>query len=353
MSLADITITQLRCIASAELRVGPSLTLIWGDNGSGKTSLLEGIYLLGRGRSFRSSNNKTLIAAGQDHLRVSGLIEANSLSQSLVVRVSLADGVQARVGGGPADSLSELARIFPVQVIEPGIHRLIEEGGHRRRRWIDWATFHVEPRFLDTWSRYGRALRQRNAALRESPQEAASWDAQLTSLGESLSLAREAFLERLQPYWKETVRTLAELPVELRFRRGWPQGESLAAALETNRSRDRLRGQTHAGPHRGDVAVLVDGRPAREILSRGQQKLVAIAMTVAQLRLLREVSGLAPTLLLDDPGAELDAGRLQCFIAYVKELRCQLIATSLTAESRLFGTPERTFRVVQGRVQPL
>ena len=108
-----------------------------------------------------------------------------------------------------------------------------------------------------------------------------------------------------------------------------------------------------SGPHRADIAVRLYGRPAREILSRGQQKLVAVAMTIAQLRLLQDLTQTTPTLLLDDPAAELDGERLQRFIAQVASLRCQLVVTSLHSESRLFGTPERTFHVGQGRVQPV
>src|SRR2546430_11377306 len=115
----------------------------------------------------------------------------------------------------------------------------------------------------------------------------------------------------------------------------------MVEALTACRERDADRGLTHAGPRRADVAVRLDGRPAREVLSRGQQKLVAAAMTVAQLRLLQEVTRTTPTLLLDDPAAELDGERLQRFIEQVLRLRCQLVVTSLHAESRLFGTPDR------------
>jgi DNA replication and repair protein RecF len=114
-----------------------------------------------------------------------------------------------------------------------------------------------------------------------------------------------------------------------------------------------MRQVTHAGPHRADVSLRLSGRPAREVLSRWQQKLVAVAMTVAQLRLLQSLTSTTPTLLLDDPAAELDAQRLRLFIAQVIQLRSQLIVTSLTAESQLFGAPERTFHVDQGRVQPV
>jgi DNA replication and repair protein RecF len=354
VSLTEVSIVNVRCVEHAEFAVSGGLTLIHGDNGSGKTSLLEAIFVLGRGRSFRTRNNERLIRYGQDQFRVTGRVSHRVLgTEALGFEFNRRALSTARVGGRTAESLAELSHAFPVQVIEPGVHRLVEEGGHRRRRWLDWGVFHVEPQFMETWLRYGRALKQRNAALKLPGAEVTAWDPELARLGESIAHSRHAFMGRLQPYWQQEVQALTGLPVELHYLRGWTQEHSLAEALAAAQSRDRTRQMTNAGPHRADVAVRLHARPAREILSRGQQKLVAVAMTIAQLRLLREATDLAPTLLLDDPAAELDGERLQQFIARVATLRCQLVVTSLHPESRLFGAPDRTFRVRQGRVEPL
>jgi DNA replication and repair protein RecF len=353
MSLRQLTVTNLRCIEQAELEVPAGLTLIWGGNGSGKTSLLEAIFLLGRGRSFRTRNTERLIRRGQDHLRVIGRIGAASEASTVVGFELASDGVTARIGGRAASSLAELSQAFPVQVIEPGVHRLVEEGGFSRRRWMDWAVFHVEPQFVETWTRYTRALKQRNAALKTDAAHAPIWDPELARLGEAIAQSRQRLLDALDPYWQEAVGALCGLPVELHYLRGWTQEHSLLEALSASRTRDELRHLTHAGPHRADVAVRLHGKPAREVLSRGQQKLVAVAMTLAQLRFLQATTETTPTLLLDDPAAELDAEHLERFIAQVSRLRCQLVVTSLHAESRLFGSPERAFHMDQGRVQPV
>jgi len=353
MSLVELCVSNLRCVERAELPLAPGRTLIWGDNGSGKTSLLEAIFVLGRGRSFRTRNTERLIRYGQEHLRVTGRVSGGVGGMESLGFKLTPSGSAARIAGRPAQSLAELSRLFPVQVIEPGAHRLVEEGGHRRRRWMDWAVFHVEPQFVDTWVRYTRALKQRNAALKSGGVQAAVWDPELARLGESIASSRQRLMERLQPYWREVVPALSGLDVELHPVRGWPQDHTLMEALAASRSRDELHQLTHSGPHRADVAVRLHGRPARDVLSRGQQKLVAVAMTLAQLRLLQDASQIKPTLLLDDPAAELDGERLERFIAEVTRLRCQLVVTSLHSESRLFGTPERMFRVEEGRVKPL
>ncbi len=351
MGLAELTVDNVRCLEHVELALHPHRNLIWGGNGSGKTSLLEAIFLLGRGRSFRTRNSERLIRYARPQLVVFGRT-TDQPPRSLGVQVSrAAGGTVARISGETATSLTELSQAFPVQVIDPGIHQLVESGGYRRRRWLDWAVFHVEPSsFADHWARYTRALKQRNAALKTHPAHATVWDPELARLGELISEARRQLLEQLDPHWRSVVKSLTGLEVDLHYARGWPKEEPLLQALQDSLSRDRLRGVTHVGPHRGDVVVRVQGRVAREVLSRGQQKLVAISMTLAQLYLLRDAGRPAATLLLDDPAAELDAEHLGLFIERVRELPCQLVLTSLQPDFAAFGTPDRVFHVEQGRV---
>jgi len=352
LSLIQLTVDDLRCLQHAELSLDPQLNLIWGSNGSGKTSLLEAIFLLGRGRSFRTRNSERLIRHGQSRLTVFGRTDGMP-SHAMGVQVAKTGGTTARISGAPAGSLTELSEAFPVQVIDPGVHKLVEEGGFRRRRWMDWVVFHVEHGFADLWVRYTRAVKQRNAALKTQSAQAVVWEPEVARLGELIAQARREMLDQMQSAWRRAVVTLTGLEVDLHYSRGWSQEVSLAQALQDSRARDLARGLTHSGPHRADVLVRLGGRAAREVLSRGQQKLVAIAMTLAQIQLLREKTSITPTLLLDDPAAELDGAHLQKFIEEVTRLQCQLVVTSLQAESDLFGRPERVFHVEQGRVVPV
>jgi DNA replication and repair protein RecF len=360
MSLTELTVDNLRCIEHAKLQLHPNHNLIWGGNGSGKTSLLESIFLLGRGRSFRTRNSERLIQYGKDQLIVFGRKSVprgtsvrGLLSQSLGIQVSRSNGTLARINAATAGTLTELTQVFPVQVIDPGVHKLVEEGSHRRRRWMDWGVFHVEHQFGDCWIRYTRALKQRNAALRSEPGQAGIWDMELARTGELIAESRHRFIERLLPYWRESVLALSGLQPDLYYFKGWAQDQSLAEALTVSKARDEAKQLTHPGPHRADVIVRLNGRLARETLSRGQQKLVAVAMTLAQLNLLQEATETTPTLLLDDPAAELDGDHLRQFIEQVMRLRSQLILTSLHPGSQLFGTPDCVFHVEQGRVQPV
>lgn len=350
MSLQELRVHDLRCIGSAELELAPRLNLVSGPNGSGKTSLLEAVHLLGRGRSFRTRNTERLIRRGEARLQVFGRT-ADTIPHDLGVGCDRESGVVARIDRRAADSLAELSALLPLQLIDPGIHRLVEEGPVQRRRWVDWGVFHVEPGFIRSWGDYTRALKQRNAALRQAaPTE--PWDAELARLGEGLARSRQALLEALRPEWQAICgRLLAGLHLEWSFHRGWSQDHSLAESLALHLMRDRERGSSGVGAHRFDVALKVDGRLAREVLSRGQQKLLGASMTLAMARLAARASSVRlPILLLDDPAAELDREKTRLLIEEIAALQCQLIVTSLDPERPEFGPPQRAFHVEQGRV---
>lgn len=352
MSLAELRVRNVRCIESADLALHSGCTLIWGANGAGKTSLLEALFLLGRGRSFRTRYSEHLIRRGAECLTVFGRT-SQDVPHSLGLEFDRQRGATARVDGSTVGSLAELTLTFPVQIIDPDIHKLVEEGGRRRRRWLDWLVFHVEPRFGEWWMRYSRALRQRNAALKRRSTEARPWEAELSQLGERISQARRCTLDALEPHWREVISAVDCPRGELHYARGWNAQFSLREALEASRARDEIRMVTYPGPHRADVLIQVAGRPAREVLSRGQQKLMAAALTLAQLRLLAKHSGVLPTLLLDDPAAELDRDHLIGFVEEISRLGCPLVVTSLQPTIAGFRTPDLVFHVEQGRVRPV
>jgi DNA replication and repair protein RecF len=348
MALAELRVENLRCIESAVLELSPQVNLIAGPNGSGKTSILEAIYLLGRGRSFRTRNSEKLIRHTQAGLTVFGSSDSHP-PQVAGIEVTK-ERTRARLNGRDAESLLALSSAFPVQAIDPEIHKLVDQGPERRRRWLDWLVFHVEPTFGSRWARYQRALKQRNAALKTNRHDFAVWDAALIEHGEALDAARRTALVRLEPYLAALWTRFSGLDVNVSFHSGWGQDHALADALRGAAARDLERGTTTLGPHRADVILRTKGRSARETLSRGQQKLTAVAMIVAQVKLMRAELDVGATLLLDDPAAELDTKNLRLLFDELASLNCQMIATSLSPEIALFQAPKAMFHVEQGRV---
>jgi len=239
-------------------------------------------------------------------------------------------------------------------VIDPEVHKLLEEGPGRRRRFLDWGVFHVEPLFLQTWQRYHRALRQRNAALKQGVDQAAAavWVKELSEAGELLAVQREGYIRRLAVPLEELGKRLLGLTVGLAYHRGWAEGMRLEEAIGRDWERDRRLGATQHGPHRGDVVVKVEGQPAKDRVSRGQQKLLAAGLTLAQVVLQEENRSGTSALLLDDPAAELDSDSLAGLLDCVRKLPVQLLVTSLRAEVPGLPTKGCRFHVEQGRVRP-
>jgi len=347
MSLASLQISGVRCITAASLDLSPGLNLVFGANGSGKTSVLESAFLIGRGRSFRTRHTEQLISRGRDHLQLFGTTLDPGHRIGFEYRRD--ESYTARLDGDDVRSLAQLPAALFAEVIDPEVHRLVEGAPAERRRWLDWGVFHVEQGFLDSWLRFSRTLKQRNAALR-SGQDPKPWDPEMVLHGEAVARHRGLWLESVLPFWREVVWQLSGLVVDLHYYQGWGADRSLGEVLAEGVERDRLRGSTLAGPQRADVQLRIQGRPAREVLSRGQQKLVAASMVLALLQRLRGERPTPPTLLLDDPAAELDSGRLGTLVELVKALRCQLIVTSLHADLGNFGVPERLFHVEHGSV---
>jgi len=349
MSLRRVQVTDFRCLQSASLDLDPRFTLISGPNGSGKTSLLEAIYVLGRGRSFRTRRLDHLIRQGTSEFVVFGEVAAGERRIPVGVEGS-ASGIRARIGGAAASSLAELALALPVQIIDPEVHGLIEDGPNRRRRFLDWGVFHGEPSFVGDWRRYRQTLKQRNAALKAGQPTAAvsAWDADLLRYGELLTRARTEYVTLLAPQAQSIGRNLLGMELELAYRAGWPRDTSFAESLQHSRSHDQTHGVTHVGPHRAELAIRLSGLPVKDRISRGQQKLLAAALLIAQLKLFPEEAPVQPSLLLDDPAAELDDDRLAGLIREVSSHSVQLIVTTLHSEFSAFGAPGRRFRVEAG-----
>lgn len=353
MTLRRVQVTDFRCLRPVELELDPKFTLISGPNASGKTSLLEAIYVLGRGRSFRTRRLDQLIQHGSERFIVFG--EVQMLERRVSVGIEGSEsGVHARLNGTEATSLADLASVLPVQIIDPEVHRLIEEGPSRRRRFLDWGVFHVEPTFVGHWQRYQRALKQRNAALRaRQPRTIVSaWDAELLRSGEGLSEGRARYLSMLGPVALVVSRNLLGQELSLSYRPGWAKDLSFTEALSQSWSQDQEVGTTLVGPQRADLAIRLNGLPVKDRISRGQQKLLAAALLMAQVKLFPQDSPVRPSLLLDDPAAELDHEHLGVLIQEVSAQAIQLMVTTLHGEFSAFGTPGRSYRIEDGRLQP-
>jgi DNA replication and repair protein RecF len=352
MALGSFRAERFRCLSAVELELDPRANLFIGPNASGKTSLLEAAFFLSRGRSFRSRRREALIAHGADDFVLAAQALGSVMSVSLGVRATRAD-TEWRVAGSPAAGIADLAEQFPAQVIDPEVHKLLEEGPGRRRRFLDWGVFHVEQGFLANWRRYHQALRQRNAALKKDATDAdlAAWERELALCGEALAAQRAQYLERISAPLARIGQSLLDEPISLMHQRGWDPERPLTEALAADRTRDRRYRATQLGPHRSDITVLVGGHAAKDRVSRGQQKLVAAGLMLAQLEIQESERPGRSALLLDDPAAELDGENLGRLMALVGDVPAQLWVTSLKPEIAGLVAGARVFHVKHGDIK--
>ncbi|MBL6749135.1 MAG: DNA replication/repair protein RecF [Nevskia sp.] len=357
MHLSGVQLRDFRIFEDARLECRAGFNLILGDNGAGKSSLLEAIFVLGRGGSHRAAP-RLLLRDGASSWSVEGQV-ASAHAPPQRVRVAWAEGETAIRWGTAAIGVSELVRKLPVQILDPAMHRLVDEGPGVRRRFIDWGLFHVEQSFIGVWRRCQRALRQRNAALRsgEAVSAITAWDRELAESGEALNALRLHYLVALEPQFQAALAAL--LPDQgwrFDFQRGWPAERNYLEVLQEGLERDRRYGQTLQGPHRAEVVFSggAAGRRARGRISRGQQKLLVCGFALSQCELVRQASGEAPIVLLDDFAAELSSAFQERLAAALGAYSGQKFVAALERTAALAAIGEAlVFHVEHGRVAAL
>ena len=352
MGITRLEISNVRNLQDIKLDLSPGFNGFCGANGSGKSSLLEALYILGRGNSFKTNNLNHAIQYGAQKLLVSGRVTPSNIALGVEYHPQLA---QYRIAEQNVRSRLMLATHLPLLFIGPESHTLISEGPQQRRRFLNWGVFHVEPQFLSTWRRYQRAFKQRNKALSSRGVDTDVWDVELARTAEQITQMRRDYITRLGPFVQLYVQRLVNLEkVTLNFSPGWRQDIDYLNALRTSLPHDREFGFTRQGPHRADVILKVGNRPAREVVSRGQQRLLVIAMLLAQVALLNQFTSMMPVILIDDIVSELDICHRQRLLNVLFELKAQLLLTLTEKQSLPIDKeiPITWFHVEHGNVTP-
>lgn len=350
MIIRKLQVENFRNLAAVEIAPHARLNYFEGANGAGKTSVLEALVVLSRGRSFRTTQAAELIGPVSETFRVFAVAEQDRGQAHRLGLERSGKRWRGRKDGEDLSQLSQLTRSLPLILMEPDSHLLVSGAPEVRRRFVDWGMFHVEPGFLDTWRRFSKALKQRNAALRGSQRDVLdSLDEVVAAHGEQLGAYRRAHCASitagLQPMLAELNSGLSGIAVD--YHEGWSGGPYLEQ-LRSSRTRDLDRGMTMSGPHRADLQLTLDGAPARAILSRGEQKVLAAAMLLTQAELLR-ACGERPLLLLDDLASEFDHMHFDNVLRRALALGGQVWVTGTRPAA--LAEPFALFHVEQGLVQ--
>lgn len=333
MSLLEVQVKGVRNISDIKFNPSSGLNFIVGANGSGKTSLLEAIYLLGRARSFRTQNIKKVISSGSESLIVYGVINSNGVSNKVALKKTPVETL-IRINAVTERKSSELSRYIHTHLIRPESQTLLERGSMARRSFIDWGVFHVKHRFLQCSKKYNQLLKQRNKLLKSKQLETLdAWDNKLVEYGIMISSERDKYATLLEQEVKLiTIDLLGETNVKVVYLTGWDKGLSFSESLKKNRRRDSQYGFTTTGPHKSDMQVLVNNVLAQDHLSRGQMKLLVISLYLAQIKIMSSFSEKSFCVLLDDLAAELDLINLKKTMLFLNKLKVQTFITT-TKES--------------------
>ncbi len=353
-ALLDLQVEKFRCITAAELEFAPKLNVFTGGNGAGKTSLLEAVFFLGRGRSFRGADNRLLIQSGASEALVTGRAQSTTGPTRVGVRISTA-GADIHVGGQAGASAADLVSTLAVQAIHAGIGELAQGSPEARRRLLDWGVFHVKHDYLAQWRQFRRVLLQRNAVLRDNGPDALldAWDGELAPAGEVIHQLRLDYLEQLRTPFLEIGVDLLGQEIGLRYQRGWSQERNLREALREGRDSDRNLGYTRCGPQRADLQFEIDEAPSRWRASKGQQKLLGATFILAQCGLVAEQGGQSVALIVDEPAADLDSSRLAVLMRAILRSPAQVFLASITASGLPLDAPVAMFHVEHGRAKAL
>ena len=358
MYLKKLDVHRLRNLEQIQLSFCPGANLIYGQNGSGKTSLLEAIYLLGRGRSFRSRNIRTVITHEQEDCVVfAQLHETADEGQAgrdipIGVQRNRKGEFRFKVDGEAVPSAAGLVEELPMQLLNSHSFELLEGGPLNRRQFLDWGVFHVEHDYPALWKAFQRCLKHRNSLLRRDrmggrlsvggePGELAVWDAEFARLSLLINEHRQCYLTRFKPVFEQVLEQLTDVKgIRFGYHPGWDLERPLLEVLQGALERDQKTRTTNYGAHRADLRVKAEGRPASEVLSRGQIKTVVCALRIAQGYLYHQVTGKQCVYLLDDLPSELDGEHRRRVGQLLHELGTQVFITGVFQEDLQASWPE-------------
>lgn len=332
MPIRQMKISGVRNLQPLDIEFSSGINLIYGSNGSGKTSLLEAITLMATGKSFRTSQTKHILAHDADSIEMLFAIEDASLGSCQLDSLRLRSGDNLiKLNGSVLTAQAEAAYWLPVQVMDPTTFKLLAGSPEERRQFIDWGLFHVEQNFMDTWKVFRKQLKQRNAALKQKEQEWISvWNKGFIESALAIDTYRKNYLKRFKPEFERILSQLdSNIKVTLAYYPGWDKEQPLEQVLDKQLERDMHLGYTQAGPHRAELRIKIDKQPAVEILSRGQQKSVVAALKIAQGALFQQETGRYTIYLIDDLASELDAEHRLALCKLLEDLKCQVFITSI------------------------
>ena len=324
MHLYELSLNNFKNISEARLELSGKVNCFLGNNGMGKSNLLDAIYFLSFCKSFTGVNDRLIIRRGEEWAMVRGRYERKGVDEELTLGLAAGKRKTLKRSGKEYPRLSAHIGAFPLVMVAPQDIDLIRESGEERRRWMDMVISQSDPQYLDSLIRYNKGLEQRNRLLRDGCVDPALYTAvemMMDMSADYLYRARDRWVEMLTGlfgrYYSAIAGEGAEMPSLRYVSHLQRQGVTLTTLFDEARRHDEIVRHTSVGPHRDDIEMELDGMPMRRTGSQGQCKTYTIALRLAQYDFLREATGMRPLLLLDDIFDKLDAGRVERIMSLV------------------------------------
>lgn len=337
MRIKELQLKDYRNYEACGFRPCEGVTVLLGNNGQGKTNVLEAVYLTCTGRSHRTRQDRELIRWGADFADVKIATERRDGSHEVQIIMPAVGKRKIKVAGQEVSRSGELLGHVTGVLFSPEDLRTVKDGPSERRRFVDMALSQLRPAYYYAMQRYNRALKQRNELLRAAAANPSllatldSWDEQLALAGAELMRHRREYVDRLSDVAGQTHQDIAGGREHLRIvYRPSVDGETTEACMEALfgvRDSDARRMTTSVGPHRDDVAVLVEERDVRAFGSQGQQRTAALSMRLAELNVMKDELGEWPVLMLDDVMSELDPSRRRRLLEHLKGIQTLVTCT--------------------------
>ncbi|MEE9552209.1 MAG: DNA replication/repair protein RecF [Gammaproteobacteria bacterium] len=348
MYLERVGIQHVRNLTNVEIEADPKINFFFGANATGKTAILEAIHLLARAKSFRSPRIRDIIQHKKPLLSVTAQLIADNQAVITTGLEKSSSETRLKFNGEKISRVSEQAQNIPLFVITPESHRILAGTPKDRRHWLDWAMFHVEPRYIDDWRDYHQALRHRNALLRKraDASQFVAWETVMADTALRLGEYRRTYLSRIQQH---IIQKGVYEKVEIA--QNPEPADGLLHRLSKQREIDMKIGYTQTGPHRADIVFSINGQEAGKILSRGEAKLFIVMLMSGQAIEYKDKTGNSPVMLVDDISAEFDEKRCIQAIDYLVSLNAQLFINSVLAETaERINSQFAMFHVEHGKV---
>ena len=335
MFINKLKISNFRILQEKEFNFTQNINVFHGDNGTGKTSILESIHYLSTGKSFRKCSFKSLINVDFNYLNVFVELINDEFKNTISINKAKNGLWKARFNNSPITKQSQISNLVPVVSIDPEVYRLVDLGPINRRNFLDWLVFHVKHDYLILWKKVQKCSKHLNSLYKTkaTTKEIDLWENSFIDFSEQLNEVRELFYNQIQPIILSLTKQMQSdiSNLELDYYKGWSETLTLKEQLVKDRKRNLLYGQLQHGPHKMDIKIQVLNNPASQVLSRGQKKVLSLTFYMAYIQLLQN-HDVKPIVCLDDLDAELDDNKLSKVSEFFIQSNLQLFITTVLSE---------------------